>query len=370
MRKAAIIALALLAALVSCTKQAKEVSVAEISFQTAAYLSKAGIDGTEFPSDDAFGVYAWAEGTIDGGFFMDDEVVSCDSDGIWKASGTYYWPNDVTIDFFGYYPHGMRGLGVSERQITYSDIDVEAEQADILYSSKAVGYGYNPDGSHRGLDGSAGVPILFHHALGKVVVDARTAYDHAEEADGSVYDWDVTVNKVTISDFCFRGSTTLTLADSPTEGVVEYIKPADASGKHVWTAVDAKTSIDSAPNARLNAQEAVTVLPEFFVLPQTIIEPEKSEDGLALPGQRIQRISMDITVSTSLNGEHLFDEHYTRSSYLWLEDLPAWEMNYRTRYLVIIYPLGYNSAAERPVITFDPAVADWDYTTVSTTIVL
>ena len=79
---------------------------------------------------------------------------------------------------------------------------------------------------------------------------------------------------------------------------------------------------------------------------------------------------MGLTVTTTLNGEHLFDQHFTRSAYLWLEDLPAWEINYRTRYLIIIYPLGYQPSGDMPVITFDPAVADWDYKTVSTTIVL
>ena len=370
MRKAALIALAAAAALVSCTKHESRVPAAEISFQTAAYSTKAGIDGPEFPKDQTFGVYAWAEGTINGGYFMDNERIGYGDDGLWKAEHTYYWPTDVTIDFWGYYPYGMSGLTVGADAISYSDIDVEASQTDILYSSKAVGYGYNPDGKGRGLDGSTGVPILFHHALGKVVVDARTAYDHAEEADGSVYDWEVTVNNVTLSDYFYRGGATFTLAEEPSEGVVPFIKPTDEDGNDVWTSDGAKTFATNNPEVRLNSEQAVTILPEFFVLPQTIIEPEKDEDGFVIPGQKIQRISLDLTVTTTLNGEHLFDQHFTRSAYLWLEDLPAWEINYRTRYLIIIYPLGYQPSGDMPVITFDPAVADWDYKTVSTTIVL
>ena len=102
MRKAAIIAIAAAAALVSCTKHESRVPAAEISFQTAAYSTKAGIDGPEFPKDQTFGVYAWAEGTINGGYFMDNERIGYGDDGLWKAEHTYYWPTDVTIDFWGY----------------------------------------------------------------------------------------------------------------------------------------------------------------------------------------------------------------------------------------------------------------------------
>ena len=82
-------------------------------------------------------------------------------------------------------------------------------------------------------------------------------------------------------------------------------------------------------------------------------------------------MTVNITVKTILNGEQLIKETYNRSAYMYLEDIPAWQINYRNRYLLIIYPLGIGTGPDTmPVITFDPAVADWDYVTVNTTLYL
>ena len=116
----------------------------------------------------------------------------------------------------------------------------------------------------------------------------------------------------------------------------------------------------------------VNVLPEFFVLPQPVDEPERDEEGRILPGQQIHKVTANITVTTYLDGDKLIRETYDRSAYMYLEDIPAWQINHRIHYLLIIYPLGpgIGPDTERPVITFDPAVADWDYVTVTTSIIL
>lgn len=382
MKKTLIIVLMAVITLASCTKRENSASSSRtIGFQTAAYATRAGIEGTEFPTTETFGVYAWAEGSL-GEYFMPNALVSYGADDLWTAAGTYYWPQDVTIDFFGYYPYGMQGLTVGQKEISYSDIDVEASQEDVMYSSKSVGYGYNPDGTHRGIDGSAGVPILFHHALGKVEVEARAAYDHYEATDGSVYDWEVTVNSITVEDFFHKGSATFTLAEEPTEGLVDWVKPTDEAQNRVWTNDGDKTLISNEPKVLLPTGKDdegeyiyVNLLPEFFVLPQAVTEPERDEDGWPLPGQKIHRVTLDATIITKLDGEQILREsHAIRTAYLWLEDIPAWQINFRTIYRLVVYPLGPGHGPgpdyDNPVITFDPAVADWEYKTVFTTIIL
>ena len=368
MKKIIIISLAALLALASCTKKEAESSSREITFQTAAYLTRAGIDGPEFPTSETFGVYAWASGNPDG-YFMQNEKIAYNSEGKWTAATEFYWPVKQTVDFFGYYPYGMQQISVAPKTISYSNLDVEATQFDALYSSKTVGYGFNPDGETRvGIDGSKGIPILFHHALSKVVVDARTAYDAIEEADGSKYSWKVTLNSVTVSNFYKKGGATFTLADEPKDGIVEWNKPAG----NVWTNDGAKTAISNRPEVELNAETPVNVLPEFFVLPHPVDEPESDEQGWIIPGQQIHKVTANITVTTYLDGDKLIRETYDRSAYMYLEDIPAWQINHRIHYLLIIYPLGpgIGPDTERPVITFDPAVADWDYVTVTTSIIL
>ncbi len=375
MKKTTIILLVTLIALAACTKTERQTAQSAISFQTAALVTRAGIDGPEFPTQETFGVYAWAEGADDGLFMPNVEIIYSE-DGQWKPATPYYWPNKVIIDFFGYYPYGMSNLSVAPDVLTYSNYDVEATQTDAMYSSKAAGYGYNPDGTYAGIDGSKGVPIIFHHALGKVMVEARAAYDHIVEEDGSVYDWKVTVNSVTVSDFYKKGGAVFTLADEPTEGIVEWIKPQDEDGNRVWTNDGATTSISNDPGVVLPTGKNedgeyiyVNVLPEFFVLPQAIIDPEKEETP------RGQKVTLDVTITTSLDGEVLINErHALRSAYLYLDEIPAWQINYRTIYRLVVYPLGPGTGPGpddyRPVITFDPAVADWDYRTVTTTILL
>ncbi|MBO4557274.1 MAG: fimbrillin family protein [Bacteroidales bacterium] len=371
MKKAFIIILVAAVALVSCTKREIEGSKA-ISFQTASYATRAGIEGTVFPTTESFGIYAWAEGTI-GEWFMNNEQIVYGEDGKWASANTYFWPKTTTVDFFGYYPYGMSGLAVAPQTITYSNIDVEAMQADVMYSDKAAGYGDNPDGRGMGIDGTSGVPIIFHHALAKVEIAARTDFDTRSEEDGTEHEWQVTVNKVTVSDFYKAGGATFTLRNEPTEGQVGWEKPADEAGNAVWTNDGAKTSISANPAALLNHEEPVTILPDFFVLPQAVTEPERDEEGRIIPGQNIHKVTVNVTIKTRRNGADFISETYDRSAYLWLETVPAWSINHITRYLLIIRPIGGGGGTpgSEPVpITFDPAVAAWDVLTVPTYITI
>ena len=63
---------------VACTKVQVNHAQREVSFQTASYITKVGIDGTVFPTTETFGAYAWAAGTV-GTYFMDNEQVSYNS---------------------------------------------------------------------------------------------------------------------------------------------------------------------------------------------------------------------------------------------------------------------------------------------------
>ena len=373
MKKVIIISLAALLFMAACTKTDKGSISSAISFQTAAYATRAGIDGSVFPTTEVFGVYAWASGSPDS-YFMNNEKVAYDGEGKWVSEHEFYWIYKQTIDFIGYYPYNMPEVNIGKEEIKYTAMDVESRQIDAMYSSRATGYAYNPDGTYAGVDGSAGVPILFHHALGKVVIDARTAYDHVVETDGTVYDWEVTVNSITVSDFYKKGDATFTIENEPSEGIVGWTKPADADGFNVWTNDGAKTSISNQPKVLLNSETPVNVLPEFFVLPQVVVKPEVDQEGRIIPGQPIHKVTVNLTVKTILNGEKLISETYNRSAYMYLEEIPAWQINYRNRYLLIIYPLGPGTGpgpdSHMPVITFDPAVADWDYITVYTTLYL
>ena len=221
----------------SCTKSISTGdSGRAIAFQVANYATKVGISGTVFPTSESFGVYSWTDNTT-GPYFMDNELVSYQADQLWKTNTTYYWPPTQTVDFFCFYPSQMSGISADKTRIRYSAYDVEAhygassEQQDVMYSDKAAGFADNPDNVPGSASGYSGVPVIFRHALAKLSVGVRLAYSHKEESDGTVTDWEITLNSVSLEGVYKQGDCELTLADSPAVGLVSWVKPEGA----VWT---------------------------------------------------------------------------------------------------------------------------------------
>lgn len=348
----------------------------EISFVTVHAPTKTGITGTVFPTDQSFSVYAWADGSV-GAYFMDNETVSYDSaKDKWKASGTYYWPKNQTVDFQCYYPAGMSGINIGKTQIKYTGIDVATLQKDIMYSDKSVGYTENVDEVDNGVPGGySGVPVIFRHALAKVKVLVNLVYNHKAEDDGTVTDWSVNVNSAVISGILPKGDCTLNLSDTGALGTVAWDKPADPLGYHVWTADPA-----AAPVSTKNSLSGEAVVPgtpleavaEFFVLPQSL-----SAGG--------QKITLNLSILTKRNGADFLNETFDISTDLYLAVLPAWQMNQVTTYKIDLSPTASNGNGGKPVdpdnpvnpsnpdlsdaiITFDPAIDGWDNVGVETII--
>ena len=364
-----ILALSFAAALltVACSKvQVNPAASHEIAFQTASYLTKVGIEGTVFPTTETFGAYAWAAGTV-GEYFMNNEEVSYNATtGQWKPSSTYYWPKNTTVDFLCYYPYGMSGITIAPNQIDYAGIDVAAGQTDIMYADKAVAYTDNVDEVDDGVNGYNGVPTVFHHALAKVRVIVALAYNHKQEADGTVTDWEVNVNSLSLSGFYGVGGCTLTLAASPTKGIVGWEKPAG----NVWT--PSGTTVEKAGtfSGAITPGNEYESIGEFFVLPQALAA-----------GQ--QKISVGMTVKTTRNGAAFLNETFSKTADLYVAAMPSWQMNQIITYKIVVAPTssdgngggtgGGNVDPNDPdlsdaIIVFDPAVNGWENVGVETTI--
>lgn len=342
----------------------------EIFFRTIAMQTK--VDGKVFPITETFSTYAWADGTV-GTYFMDNVTVAYDAaDNGWKPQGeTYYWPKNSAVDFISYYPTGLAGITVAQNQITYAGIDVNALQQDIMYADKAVGFARNEDLASDGANGYTGVPTVFHHALAKVKVIIELAYNHKAEADGTVYDWAVTVNSLGLNGIYTTGGAVLNLAATPASGIVPWDKPADANGFNVWTPTGAATAV-----AGPLAAQAITpgtdynAVDEFYVMPQALAA-----------GQ--QQISVNMTINTSRNGAAFMNETFSRTADITIPALTAWEMNHVYTYRIKLTPTASLGNGGNPVdpnnpvdptdpnlddviITFDPAVEGWDNVGVET----
>ena len=342
----------------------------QISFQTVAGLNtKADITGTAFPTTETFSTYAWAEGTV-GEYFMDNVTIEYKTaDNMWKPQETFYWPKNTTVDFISYYPTGLSGITVEKNKITYSGIDVNTYQNDIMYADKAVGFSDNKDLVDDSISGFTGVPTIFRHALAKVNFKVALTYKHKEEADGTVTDWKVTVNSAKLSGVYTKGGCVLKLASAPTLGVIGWDKPAG----NVWTPEGAASDINGSLTGDIDAGTLYQAVDTVYVLPQALADNQ-------------QKVTMNVTVETTRNGAAFLKETFDISANIKLDAIPAWEMNHVYTYILRFAPTASNGNGGNPIdpptdpsdpnypggvdpnnpnlsdaiITFDPAVDGWE----------
>jgi len=345
----------------------------EITFQTLAMATR--VDGTVFPTTETFSTYAWAVGTA-GTYFMNNETIAFNTtENAWKTQGgTYYWPKNSTVDFISYYPTGLSGITVEEDKITYTDIDVNTLQQDIMYADKAAGFSNNVDLADDGANAYTGVPTIFHHALAKVKFIVELKYNEKTEADGTKTKWEVTLNNVSLGDIYTKGGCVLNLATTPTSGVIGWTKPADANGYNVWTPDGTKAALAGAivSGTVLTPGTDYNAVSELYVLPQAL-------------AAGAQKVALSYTVKTYRNGTLFLTENINTSADIFLATLPAWQMNHAYTYRLKLNPLASNGNGGNPddpsnpvdptdpdlsdvIITFDPAVDGWENVGVETVI--
>ncbi|MBQ9548071.1 MAG: fimbrillin family protein [Bacteroidales bacterium] len=367
MKKFFLLAVAVMA-MAACAKTGvNSVSNNLIAFQPANHVTKA-ITGSVFPTTETFGVYAWTAGTT-GTYFIDNNVVAY-ANGVWTTATPYYWPKNQSVDFFCYYPYNATGAipTVTADKITYSNVDYSATQVDIMYSDKAVAFTDNANEVEDGQNAYEGVPVIFRHAGSKVKINVILGENEKTEDDGTITKWDVTLKAVQLSGLFIKGTCELNLSSTNT-GVIPWTKPTDADGFAVWTALNTLTN--STENSLYNdnqvrnlvKNQGVTVIPETFMLPQT----------LAANQQKI-RLTFDVKTYRKAPGAADFTLHLTQTDIPATADLLintgnpstsilAWEMNQSIVYNITIGPAGKQ-------ITFDPAVDAWESKTVATNIEL
>lgn len=353
-----------------CVKNNEVASVPaqnEISFITASYLTKAPITGTVFPTTETFSTYAWSAAAL-GTYFMENVTVAYDNtEDLWKPTETFYWPKDATVDFISYYPTGLTGITVAEDQIQFTGINVNTLQQDIMYADKAAGFSNNEDLVADGANGYSGVPTIFRHALSKVKFIVELTYNHKEEADGTVTDWEVSINSLNVSGIHTTGSCTLNLASTPTSGVIGWDKPAG----NVWTSDGTTITVDGAITGAITPGTDYDAVNELYVLPQSL-----TDGG--------QKVNLNFTIKTKRNGVDFLSETLTRSADIKTTTIDAWQMNHVYTYRLKISPTKSSGNVSDPstpvdpndpdlsdaIITFDPAVDGWQNVGVEATIFL
>lgn len=165
----------------------------EICFTTPVVgsMTKAEINGTTYPTEENFVIYAvrhpysydgWASDNattyINGGEFTYDRLYDDGTEGSggtagsggWKGINTYYWPESGVLSFGGYSPAGIQGT------FTYNAAGLKiesfaiktnaAEHQDLMYAERVYNKKNNTtDANNATYDG---VDIAFKHALSSI----------------------------------------------------------------------------------------------------------------------------------------------------------------------------------------------------------
>ena len=184
MKKIYIIAAAALA-LAACSKTEVFAPVAgEIDFAPNALSTKALIEAGEFPTDQTFSVFAFADLDGTGSDYttdytspvMNDVEISyhtVGTSGDWKAKqGTYLWPATGTVDFYAYYPSTLTAT-----------FDVSSNHKHLELSGvnlgNAIGQQNEPLVASILGQMRQRVQLVFKHTVSQIAV---TAFDATETA--------------------------------------------------------------------------------------------------------------------------------------------------------------------------------------------
>lgn len=220
MKKYFILAAAALVTLASCMKNNVETSgPKEISYNAVAAkntVTKAINEKTYYaPTDPSFGIWglyqengAFATDKGDGtwvGTDADSATEITYNSSAWRnASNTDYWPLTGSLVFMGYSPFTDDGdnsiaaeisvvPATPAVKITFSDFSSEDGEftTDLMWSdavektAATATTNYDADGNNTTTYN--GVPVVFHHALSQIVVNAKTDKSYGTGESGYVF---------------------------------------------------------------------------------------------------------------------------------------------------------------------------------------
>ena len=360
-------AAAVLALLAGC---AKDVTVyrPEIKFQVAGYRSHSRAETADYKdaySGVPFGAYAWykAPDPQNDVVFMSNQKVCYDSDNnVWSPAGiVYYWPRNGVLDFICYSPYSAdNGPQIGEDSILFSDYDVgEHPATDLLYADKAAGLTDNATTYYY-----SGVPVLFRHALARVRFRMRLAYWEQTASTGDRTKWEVELHSLTLRNLQTRGSLTLNLDNG------SWRKPASG----VWTASGrASQQVFDCDTLSLFTDAAAKEIGSSYVLPQML-------DGVQAVLNMTIRTYRDSGVGYG-SEPFIIERNVELPATLSTPQLTRWSINHSLTYTFVLAPSRGSGTGvdldgdgledqEATLITFDPAVDDWQNVNINTGIYL
>ena len=377
MKKYIVIALAAVVAFAACTKvNPDEKKTEKISFSVANYApaTKAYASILNEVGDNGFMSKAFLHASgveeVQDFFGENGENITFKTNE-WTPSRDYYWPKSPNsyLNFVSWYNTNEILTGsdadgyfsATEDRLDWHRCVISpatTPNANIMWADKAMYYGKNYTSAENntaagltgafGQDVSEGVPVLFHHALAKLTIKAKAKKVEAG-TDGKKTSWDITLKNVKLLNYHKMGDLLL-VASRPTTQTAQIVGyRGNSVVSKVWVPTggeDYNGEVSIAYTGSALTTTATDVLAESSVLPQSL---NPSTDVYV-------QLSFDADIVSKYNGTEYSHEVLPVTINLKTTDIPAWEMNTKYIYTIIIDP-------ETEIIKFDPAAIAWETVT-------
>lgn len=341
MKKSLFLAALATIALASCTQNESIVERQEIGFSPLQYKavnSKVIIEGNKYPSDLAFGLYAYHSDGTNNNVYINNATCSYDATAkTFVSNPVAYWPLSGTLGMVAWSPSSIRAsytLAEKKLSILFAAAGREANPVDLMYSTprtsltkdnQNVGYATDEEGV---ADGGNGVGITFNHALSQIVVKAKVAQEYA----GATF----TINSISLQG----------MNDNATLTVTESASPVASWGE---TSAAASFTIPNVETVALGIT-ATPVGKPVLVIPQAL----KVKSDIVPKPQQLE-INYSMTVDLGTPNDKSDDVTTTTTKYVDLNSgandaLTALAMGKK-------YTLNLTLYADR--ILYSPSVSDW-----------
>jgi len=340
MKKYFILAAAAIVALAACSKNEVVSVQKEISYNAVAAkntVTKAINNKTYYAtSDPSFGIWGlyqpngWSSDHASSVWVGTSASAATEitwSNNAWRnATKTDYWPITGSLVFMGYSPYtkvsSKAAISVAENKVTLTVTNFESATGtyvDDLMWSDAVektknDTNYDADGADT--ETYDGVPVVFHHALSQIIVNAKTKEDYVAQG----YTFTITGITLGIDD-----KATLTVADDlSNDPTVTWSEPATDVTPTILTS--GTTALTTSYAQQGNA---------ILVIPQTLQDADVLNvtyklvhNGVTSSTTKVIKLSAGASASLSslaANTKYNLNLLFSLDEILYSPDVEAWD---------------------------------------------
>lgn len=347
-----ILAAAALTLSAACTKVSQDQTPdRKITFHAASYAPQTKGNASVLNDFTSFTCKAFLhadgyESTTQEFFGASGETISPDNTSnptYWAPSHDYYWPKSSQsyINFIAWYDkNGDAPISSTETALSWANY-VVATDDNLLFADEAWRYKDNEHDLYDMDSVTEGVPMLFHHALAQLTIEAAAS----PISEGSTT-WTVQLDTVKLAGVYNTGTLNLTNSDP---GTANTPKAWVGANGNVWSSPSNATTITMLERCTSTGAEtgpgALTSSPTVMLNGQSVLPQAVTND---------MKLTVVYSIYYKYNGNLYAKERIKTETLLsaFSGSVTEWGMNKKITYTININP-------KTTVVKIDPAVEEW-----------